>query len=182
MAIDRTGYAVLKDIIWEVGRPGYTEATLVNMDGSEYTATVVKFDGIGTAGNFNKQMDNAEPALDDDNTAFPGVSSDSSDNTFYEGYALYRVYTNDDGTVDLDGADNYSGGTASNVYVRHEDGVMIDTDSHHIVLSNGTTITVDDSTEFLVRDADANTYTAYTLSTVPSFDNDVCDIYYTVGT
>ena len=182
VAIDRTGYAVLKDIIWEVGRPGYAEATLVNMDGSEYTATVVKFDGIGTAGNFNKQMDNAEPALDDDNTAFPGVSSDSSDNTFYEGYALYRVYTNDDGTVDLDGADNYSGGTASNVYVRHEDGVMIDTDSHHIVLSNGTTITVDDSTEFLVRDADANTYTAYTLSTVPSFDNDVCDIYYTVGT
>ena len=31
------------------------------------------------------------------------VSEDSTNNTLYEGYALYQVYTNDDGSVELEG-------------------------------------------------------------------------------
>ncbi len=47
VALDRSNYAVLKDIIWNVGRPGSAEATLISMvDGKEYTATVNTFDGF----------------------------------------------------------------------------------------------------------------------------------------
>ena len=178
--INRISYAVLKDIIWEVGTPGYAEATLVDMNGNETTVVVDEFDGIvlsdpahSTDGNWATNLDNEEPALDDEaNVSFPGVSSDSKYNGFYEGYALYRVYTNDNGTVDLDGIDG------NDTYVEFDHAAMIDTDTHRIVTHNGTFI-VDDSTQFLVKNA-GNTYTAYTLSTIPSFANSAV-IYYTVG-
>ena len=47
-AIDRTNYAVLKDLTWITGTPGYAQATLVYMDGSEETVTVNAIDGDGT--------------------------------------------------------------------------------------------------------------------------------------
>ncbi len=176
VAIDRTGYAVLKDIIWVVGTPGYAQATLVYMDGTEDTVTVAEFDGITTtgttAGSWDVQNNNEEPVLQDSTSTFPGVSSDSRYNELYEGYALYRVYTNDDGTVDLDGIDN------QDTYVYFDQASMIDTDSHRIVTNTGSII-VDDSTQFLVKNED-NTYTTYTLSTVPSFA-DSAQIYYTVN-
>ena len=172
VAIDRTGYAVLKDIVWNVGTPGYAEATLVYMDGSEATVEVVEFDGITTwgttAGSWSRWMNDAEPTLEDSTASFPGVSTDTKYNELYEGYALYQVYTYDDGTVKLDGYN----------VINYDQASMIDTDSHRIVTNTGSII-VDDSTQFLVKNED-NTYTTYTLSTVPSFA-DSAQIYYTVN-
>ena len=74
--------------------------------------------------------------------------------------------------MDLDGIDG------NDTYVEFDQAAMIDTDSSRIVTSTGTII-VDDSTQFLVKNA-GNTYTAYTLSTIPSFA-DSAVIYYTVG-
>lgn len=42
---DTYSYAVLKNIRWVVGTPGYAEATLIDMDGKEYTAKVSTIDG-----------------------------------------------------------------------------------------------------------------------------------------
>ena len=172
VAIDRTGYAVLKDIVWNVGTPGYAEATLVYMDGSEATVEVVEFDGITTwgttAGSWSRWMNDAEPTLEDSTASFPGVSTDTKYNELYEGYALYQVYTYDDGTVKLDGYN----------VINFDQASMIDTDSHRIVTNTGSII-VDDSTQFLVKNED-NTYTTYTLSTVPSFAKSA-QIYYTVN-
>ena len=39
-----SNYAVLKDIIWIQGTPGYAQATLVYMDGTEATVTVDSID------------------------------------------------------------------------------------------------------------------------------------------
>ena len=46
--LDRTDYAVLKDLIWVNGGRdgGYAEATLIYMDGSEETVTVNTIDGL----------------------------------------------------------------------------------------------------------------------------------------
>ena len=77
VAIDRTGYAVLKDIVWKIGTPGYAEATLVYMDGSEATVEVVEFDGIATTGSWNSSMNDKEPTLQDSTVTFPGVSTDT---------------------------------------------------------------------------------------------------------
>ena len=175
VAIDRTGYAVLKDIVWKIGTPGYAEATLVYMDGSEATVEVVEFDGIATTGSWNSSMNDKEPTLQDSTVTFPGVSTDTKYNEFYQGYALYEVYTNDDGTVILKGSD-------ADDEVLFDTDADIDTESSRIYLETGF-IYVDDSTEFLVRTGDVNnyTYTSYDRNSVPDFGSSA-DIYYTVDT
>ena len=173
--IDRTGYAVLKDLIWIVGKPGYAEATLVYMDGSEATVEVAAFDGLDADGdNWNSTSGPEEPELQDANTnthfvEFPGVSTDTKYNAIYNGYALYQTYTNDDGTVEL--LDNT---------VNVADEVMIDTDKLRIVVPGASNdILVDDDTQFLVKNAD-NTYDSYTLADVPSFADNAL-IFYTMN-
>ena len=106
--MNRTGYAVLKDIIWTSGQ---AEATLVYMDGSEDTVIVDTIDGLYTTTGWNAV--DAVPVLRDDglnndfntntNPDRVQVSSDATNNTEYLGYARYQVYTNDDGTVKLEG-------------------------------------------------------------------------------
>ena len=183
--LDRTGYAVLKDIIWKVGTPGYAEATLVYMDGSEATVVVDEFDGLTddwTADswpyNWNPwspaatRQDEA-PVLDDDATAFPGVSSDSKYNDFYEGYALYVVTTNDDGTVDLDEA------TTAGGPVVYDSCSTLDNNSSAIILDDGTRLTVTANTQFLVRNGDG-TYSAYNRATLPELAQNN-EIFYTAN-
>ena len=183
--LNRTSYAVLKDIIWKVGTPGYAEATLVYMDGSEATVVVDEFDGLTddwTAdswpynwndwSNVASRQDEA-PVLDDDTTAFPGVSSDSKYNDFYEGYALYVVTTNDDGTVDLDEATT-AGGT-----VGYDFCSTLDNNSSAIILDDGTRLTVTANTQFLVRNGDG-TYSAYNRATLPELAQNN-EIFYTAN-
>ena len=179
--LDRTGYAVLKDIIWNVGTPGYAEATLVYMDGTEDTVTVNTFDGLENdfeandwpyrGGNGWDTEDPAEPTLSDSSSAFPGVSSDTKYNAIYEGYALYVVTTNDDGTVNLDQATEQGG------EVFYDYRATLDTNSSAIILDNDTRLTVTANTEFLVRNSD-NTYSACTRADLPELAQNT-EIFYT---
>ena len=179
--LGRTGYAVLKDIIWNVGTPGYAEATLVYMDGTEDTVTVNTFDGLENdfeandwpyrGGNGWDTEDPAEPTLSDSSSAFPGVSSDTKYNAIYEGYALYVVTTNDDGTVNLDQATEQGG------EVFYDYRATLDTNSSAIILGNGTRLTVTANTEFLVRNSD-NTYSACTRADLPELAQNT-EIFYT---
>ena len=61
-----SNYAVLKDIIWITGRPGYAEATLVYMDGSEATVTVDSIDGFSFRSDaWDTDEDDTTPVLRD---------------------------------------------------------------------------------------------------------------------
>ncbi|WP_454939612.1 hypothetical protein, partial [Evtepia sp.] len=167
VAMDRDSYAVIKDMIWVRGTPGYAEATLVNMDGTEYTAIVETLDGLNPA-ETSWTYNDATPSLNDSqDAAFNGndalVSTDSSKNDLYEGYAMYRVTTNDDDSVILQG---YNG--AGKYYVDYADNATLDIASSAILVNNKVTVHVDDSTQFLVKDGD--TYTAYTgTDNLPDF-------------
>ena len=104
---DVYSYAVLKDIIWVPGAPGYAQATLIGMDGEEYTATVDTLDGYyGDAWT----IDNAKATYSvntkdyDLTTGVAYMSNESSLNTFYDGYALYQVNTDTKDVSSLDGA------------------------------------------------------------------------------
>src|SRR5699024_11169172 len=99
-AIDRTNYAVLKDLTWITGTPGYAQATLGYMDGSEDTVTVNAIDGNGTAaanGNFwDTVSDDSTPTMAASRVGFAGtapdgvarVSHDTAFNGLYDGFAL----------------------------------------------------------------------------------------------
>ena len=130
-------------------------------------------------------MDNAIPTLDDNQGIGTGfvnsqpptakVSSDGRYNGIYDGYALYQVYTEDDGTVKLEGVVN----TDYEVIGYAED-ARLDTGSSAI-LDNGVKIHLSNNTEFLVRtgtDGDY-TYTAYTgTQDLPDFAWDSVDVFY----
>ena len=99
-------YAVLKDIRWVVGAPGYAQATLIGMDGEEFTTKVSSLDGHGVDA---WTVDNAKTTYQvsggtgkiDGGKAL--IADDTILNTAYEGYALYRVSTDVDGVSILDG-------------------------------------------------------------------------------
>ena len=185
-----TNYAVLKDIVWVNGNPGHAEATLVDMNGEEYTATVNTIDG-GTndapKGNndFNgwTDSDQVEPDDSDDvggigftitnaRTDKAGVSDEGGNNTGYRGYALYRVDTRLDGTVDLvgevDGVDivDYAESDRNTQYdVTNNASAILDDDDDVLVYVN-------DNTVFLVRDAVDNSYDSYAgTSEVPTLED-----------
>ena len=188
-AIDNSNYAVLKDIIWKVGKPGYAEATLVFMDGKEDTVAVNSIDGLSgdnyIAGDFSRAVAGAEPELEDtysqvgftNNPKAALVSSDSKYNDKYEGLALYKVSYDKDGNVDLTGYD----------IVGYSDDVTVDTNASLIANTDEGKLNINDNTEFLVRSgegtkADPYTYTSYNRNNLPKLAALSAEIYYTVGT
>ena len=189
-AIDRTGYAVLKDLIWIDGTPGYAQATLINMDGTEYTATVTSIDGDhdydpDTVDKFNWDAIDTEPTLSDSaragtfdadkNEAY--VSSNSNYNGTYEGYALYLVYTNDDGTVELIGS-NVEGQT--NSVINYVNKGTLSANASSILNEADTAVAhISDSTNIIVNNGDG-TYSTYTRSTLPDLAGDAMEIFYSV--
>ena len=177
-AMNRTGYAVLKDIIWTSGQ---AEATLVYMDGSEDTVIVDTIDGLYTTTGWTAV--DAVPVLRDDglnnnfNTATnPNrvqVSSDATNNTEYLGYALYQVYTNDDGTVKLEGQRN------SDQLIDYTTQATINVNSSTISDSTGVVARFDGSTQFIVNNGDG-TYSAYTRDTLPTFADDSLEVFWSL--
>ena len=190
-AIDNSNYAVLKDIIWKVGKPGYAEATLVFMDGKEDTVAVNSIDGLSgdnyIAGDFSRAVAGAEPELEDtysqvgftSNPKAALVSSDSKYNDKYEGLALYKVEYDKDGNADLVGYTTVS----------YDYNVTVDTNASLIGNLNVGTgkLNINDNTEFLVRSgegtkADPYTYTSYNRNNLPQYAALSAEIYYTIGT
>ena len=187
--IDNSNYAVIKDIVWIVGKPGHAEATLVFMDGKEDTVTVDTMDGLtalnGLSGAFDKDCTGWEVNLSDAYTevGFDGydeyayVSSDSKYNKGFEGMALYKVNYNKDGNVDLVGYD----------FVDYDKNVTVDTKASLIANTESGKLNINDNTEFLVRSgegtkADPYTYTSYNRNNLPQYAALSAEIYYTIGT
>ena len=180
----RTGYAVLKDLNWVVGNGGYAEATLVYMDGTEGTVQIYTIDGFRFASE-TWAWDNATPILRDagtwnyfvsvGNVNRVQVSEDSTNNTRYEGYALYEVYTNDDGTVELEGIR-----LRTNI-IGYADVATIDVNKSTITTNNGNTVEArfDGSTQFIVNNGDG-TYSAYTRDTLPTFAEDSLEVFWSL--
>ena len=177
-----TSYAVLKDLVWKVGNPGYAQATLVNMDGTEYTAIVNAMDGdAGTTfdwTNFDWDKDGYTPKLDDaDSVGFvttndtANVSSDTKYNGLYDGYALYYVTVNGNGTVDLNGYNE----------IVYADKATMNVTASAIEYDTNVKVPVDDNTQFIVRTTNEKgeyVYTAYDRNNLPSFANETVDVFY----
>ncbi|MGM9607333.1 MAG: S-layer homology domain-containing protein [Oscillospiraceae bacterium] len=174
-------YAVLKDIIWIVGRPGYAEATLVYMDGSEETVEVAKMDGDDKFDDDFWYTDDAVTVLKDSASVINAgdVSSDSKYNTMYLGYALYKIEYNKDGSVNLHGVM----GDNRIPVVYYDEDANIDTSASVILdLDDLGKVYVTTKTEFLVREGNAKTgytYAVYDIDTLPEYE-DNCEIFYTV--
>ena len=182
--LDRTDYAVLKDLIWVNGGRdgGYAEATLIYMDGSEETVTVNTIDGLYYDSTPYWHVDDATPELDDSHYNIPfvggdaNVSSDSSNNGFYDGYALYNVYTNDDGTVNLEGWNDET--NPDTVWIKYATGARIDIDGSTILVNGKSVADVDNSTRFVVNNGDG-TYSTYTgTANLPDFAAGTVDVFW----
>ena len=191
--LDRDSFAVIKDMIWVRGTPGYAQATLIDMAGNESTVTVRSIDGDanGAADFVAWDTDDAAPTLNDRDWAqftanFAHVSTDSSKNAIYMGYALYRVTTNDDGSVNLEGWEDLNSNNAydatTETLITHVNGATIDTTASAILVGTNVQIHVDDSTRFLVRTgtrATGFTYTAYTgTDSLPQFVAGSVELFY----
>ena len=196
-AIDNSNYAVLKDLIWVVGKPGYAEATLVFMDGTEETVKVDQIDGLngtnGFTGSFASTastVDNSEPEME--NTAagvkFDShkalVASDSKYNDGYEGLALYLVEYNKDGTVNLQGYDKKVN-DSDVLFVEYAKEATIKTNTGVITDKIGEKLTsLDNNTKFIVRetnDKDEYVYNAeYTLKDLPDYAAKSVEVFYTL--
>ena len=177
-AIDNSNYAVLKDLIWVVGRPGHAEATLVYMDGKEDTVEVSYIDGANASG-WIEASDDAVPELEDtaSSVGFSAktalVASDSKYNGVYEGVALYRVDTLKDGTASLESTG-----------ITFVDEATVDTNTSSIYDGNTKKGTINDNTQFVVRetnDDDEYVYVTYDRKTLPQYAEDSVDLFYTVN-
>ena len=195
VALDRSNYAVLKDIIWNVGRPGSAEATLISMvDGKEYTATVDTFDGFSAKEGQNVGYWMADKNDEDPyhtssrRDVFGYVGEELSDNDMYRGLAMYRVDTNDDGTVNLEGIESVKKNDQNKIvvdklYVNYVENVSVDVKTSAIVKSNGSEeASLTKSTNFIIRDgkgtkADPFTYELKTgTKELPAMKN--VDLFY----
>ena len=211
VAIDNTNYAVLKNINWETGKPGYAEATLVYMDGKEETVKVASIDGVSNVdedgnpcnkelcGPFNPMYDNAVPTLSDsensnkfEQTVKGARAYMSSDTTYtgnYDGMALFMVETNKDGTVNLQGIDAKHGDEIKTQYVYFLDDATIKTDVGTISVNDNTAtnagkkLALDNNTKFIVREVKDGkyVYTTYTLKTLPDYAAESVTLYYTMS-
>ena len=149
-------YAILKDIIWNIGTPGSATATLIDAaTGAETTKVVV--DSIDGAHAKFWDAQGATPTLASyvNTPGFYGnycyVGFDTSINNELLGYALYRVETLSTGAVVLEGVD-----AKKNTVSYHVDGTTVynkgtsfgDYDNYV-----GTTkwVPVNDATVFTVR-------------------------------
>ena len=206
IAIDNTNYAVLKNINWETGKPGYAEATLVYMDGKEETVKVASIDGVDyerackeLCGPFNPMYDNAVPTLSDSENSnkfrndgegvYAYMSSDTTYTGNYDGMALFMVETNKDGTVNLQGIDAKNGDEINTHYVYFLDEATIKTDVGTISVNNNTAtndgkkLALDNNTKFIVREVKDGkyVYTTYTLKTLPDYATESVTLYYTMS-
>ena len=202
VAIDNTNYAVLKNINWETGKPGYAEATLVYMDGTEDTVKVASIDGVAynggehkeLCGDFEAEFDNAVPTLSDSENSNKFVDKKaymSSDTTYtgnYDGMALFMVETNKDGTVNLQGIDAKNNEIEKH-YVYFLDDATIKTDVGTISTANGTAtnnskkLALDNNTKFIVRETEDGKYVykTYTLKDLPDYAAESVTLYYTMS-
>ena len=195
VALDRSNYAVLKDIVWNVGRPGSAEATLISMvDGKKYTATVDTFDGFSakdgqTAGYWMADKNDEDPYhTSSSRNTFGYVGEELSDNDMYRGLAMYRVDTNDDGTVNLEGIESVKKNDQNKIvvdklYVNYVENVSVDVKTSAIVKPNGSEeASLTKSTNFIIRDgkgtkADPFTYELKTgTKELPAMKN--VDLFY----
>mgnify|MGYP000546918935 FL=1 len=179
-----SNYAVLKDMIWVNGGRdgGYAEATLVYMDGTEATVTVDSIDEFDFS-TPNWAENDVTPYLADSIESvfngtgnFGGVSSDSSLNGNYDGFAMYRVDTNSDGSVNLEGTERYS---ATDVLtIGYENDATLDIDASAIMSNAGPVKThVSSLTKFLVNDN--GTYTAYTgTANLGEYNDKTVEVFY----
>ena len=196
-----TNYAVLKNIQWisPVGANGYAQATLVDLAGNESTVIVDSIDGTAAGAGADRTTaftswtaDNFALDYTDNTNATNGlvgfattanlfVSDELGNNTGLNGYAMYRVDTNLDGTVSLQGFKDNDPAT-DDTYVTYATNVNVTTGASALTtVSAGPTttkvISVDNSTLFLVRTAATNTYTSYAgTAAVPSYTG--CSVFY----
>jgi len=153
-------YAVLKYIRWNpstaIGVNGYGEAVLVDMDGAESTVKVAKLDGTKNATTFSSFTaedavvtmagSNAEGGKIDNSTPAKAlVSHEASLNTNFMGYALYRVDTNMDGTVNLTAVEGRT------TYVKYVAAASFSTNGSYITNSSRAEVAVSNNTKYLVR-------------------------------
>ena len=192
-------YAVLKNLNWTLGTPGYAVATLIDAaTGAETTATVNEIDGddnytarVGStaAANFSWDVSAAKPVADLSNgpivnpfasTKTAKVGPDSSVNGVYNGYALYRVETLSTGAVNLVG--KVTTATATTFKVGYVDGTQIGKGEVYFTGESSAVVPVNDNTVFTVKNVATDgtiTYTQYTgKANVPSMKN--CEVFYTM--
>ena len=203
VAIDNTNYAVLKNINWETGKPGYAEATLVYMDGKEDTVKVASIDGVAynggehkeLCGDFEAEFDNAVPTLSDSENSnkFVGkkayMSSDTTYTGNYDGMALFMIETNKDGTVNLQGIDANNNDKITKHYVDFLDEATIKTDVGTISVADATAyngtkkLALDNNTKFIVREVEDGKYVykTYTLKDLPDYAAGSVTLYYTMS-
>ena len=195
--VTNNSYAVLKDIRWIDGTPGYAEATLVYMDGKDSAekVSVKSIDGVPYVqadevytGPFNvtctptgERYADSVGFNDVSEKAYVGRSSQWND--VYEGVALYLVENNSDGTVNLVGI----GEDARNPEVKYANNVTIDKSASVILNAQEGDSTrigynyITDETKFLVRTTDAKgeyVYNAFNRNDMPQFVFESCEIYY----
>ena len=192
-------YAVLKNLNWTLGTPGYAVATLIDAaTGAETTATVNEIDGddnyiarVGStaAANFSWDVSAAKPVADLTSgpivnpfasTKTAKVGPDSSVNGVYNGYALYRVETLSTGAVNLVG--KVTTATATTFKVGYVDGTAIGKGEVYFTGESSAVVPVNDNTVFTVKNVATDgtiTYTQYTgKANVPSMKN--CEVFYTM--
>ena len=191
--VDNSSYAVLKDILWVGGKGAHAEATLVYMDGTEKEhVEISSIDGIESLGKYNGGFDSKLNDLTpvnserfNDTEAFDEVkrvayvSLSDLTNDCYLGLALYRVDTQKDGDVALEGI-NDKGTEIINYAAR----VSLKKDASSVKLSDNTKINLNSNTQFLVRsenDKGEYVYTPYTRSNLPDFAENSVELYYYVG-
>ena len=188
VALDRSNYAVLKDIIWNVGKPGSATATLISMvDGKEYEAVVDTFDGFNGSAWVKSDDDTAPIHTSSQRNDFGYVGEDSTDNDQYLGLALYRVDTNDDGTVKLQGAEDVTknGETKYTDIVSYAYSASVDVKTSAIVKSGKELGSLTKTTNFIVRTNEGTEakpdykYTLYTgTKELPAMQAGSVDLFY----
>ncbi len=181
-AIDRTNYAVLKDMTWTSGQ---AEATLLYMNGEEATVPVNTIDGNSYGAEFEHfwavRADDATPVMAASTTGFFGdearVSHDDVYNGVYDGFALYQVYTNDDGSVDLQG---FEENTNDGLIIDYANRATLDVSGSEI-LNNGNVVAhVDASTQIVVNNGDG-TYSTYTgTDALADFANRSIEVFWSI--
>ena len=165
-------YAVLVDIVYNTSTTefGKATATLMDLAGNKSTVTVSTIDElVATAAAVPAHWANKTYS-----TAYAGrygagfngdkalVADNWGSNSFYWGYAMYRVDSKLDGTVALEGYDS----TTSNDIVKYIEGAKFVANGSAILKADDTlAVYVDNNTQYLVRSA-ANADGTFTYAPV----------------
>ena len=190
--ITSTNYAVLKSVRWVVGNPGYAEAVLVDLAGNESTVTLNSIDGdrTGNGTAFTAwTADNARPAYTVRGAAvnfstvnqinLANMSDEGSFNLMYQGYAMYRVDTRLDGSVDLTGCFTNAQQRVQDV-VNYLANAKFSGNASAITRQNNAIVTyVSDNTQYLIRTGAPGNYTYTPVSgTAAMVSYDTAEIFW----